>query len=158
MSSTGSRTTEDRRTSTGAWLGRGALGGLVGGAVFLAVNSAFVTTQGMPWPAPFRTIATLVQGPPPTEASVPLGVVLHVVISIAFGVVLALAARPVRRRPALVALGGLVAGLVIYLVDFQVLSRSVDHLSAFLAVTNQPLEVAAHLVFGAVAALFLLER
>jgi hypothetical protein len=73
-----------------------------------------------------------------------------------FGLIFAALLAPLRRRSAgWLAWAGLVFGGVVYLVDFQVLARFVPWFSAFL-LTNQPFELAAHLVFGAVLAALLL--
>jgi hypothetical protein len=50
---------------------------------------------------------------------------------------------------------GLLFGGVVYVIDIQIFARNVGYFSAFQA-TNQPLELAAHLVFGAVLAALLL--
>jgi hypothetical protein len=47
-------------------------------------------------------------------------------------------------------------GGAVYVVDFQIFARNVGYFSALVETTNQPLELAAHLVFGAVLAALLL--
>jgi hypothetical protein len=112
--------------------------------------------MGQDTAAPLRMIATIVEGPPPAEAVQGVGVVVHVVLSALFGLIFATLLLPLRRRSAgWFAWAGLLFGGVIYLVDFLVLARSVAWFSAFQG-TNQPLELAAHLVFGSVLAALLL--
>jgi hypothetical protein len=85
-----------------------------------------------------------------------IGVVVHVVLSAVFGLVFAALLLPLRRRSAgWFAWAGLLYGGAIYLVAFQVVARNVPWFSAF-QTTNQPLELAAHLVFGSVLAALLL--
>lgn len=149
-------TTARRGRGVSPWLGSGALAGLLAGAAFMALNAWFAAGNGLHPLAPFRTVATLVEGPPPVEATVGVGIVVHAVLSVLFGVVFAALLVPLRRRSAgWIAWAGLVFGGVVYLVDFQLLARGVAYFSAFRE-TNQPLELAAHLVFGAVLAALLL--
>lgn len=152
---------EQRGSGRGArWLGWGVLSGFLAGAVFIALNSWFAASMGNPVLAPFKVVATLAQGPPPPSTTIWIGMAIHSVLAALFGLVFAILVSPMRNRSAgWVLWAGLLYGGVIYIVDFQVLSRFVPQFSAFLAVTNQPLELAVHLVFGAVlAALLLLAR
>ncbi|GAA5103662.1 hypothetical protein [Haloechinothrix salitolerans] len=134
-------------------LAMGVLGGIVAGAGFIALTMWFAHTDGKDVVAPFKMISTIIEGPPPDQGTVWLGVVIHVVLSVAFGVLFALLTHP-WGTGTLAALAGLIYGGAIYVVNFQVLSRFVDHWSAFLDGTNQPFEVATHLVFGALLAVF----
>lgn len=139
------------------WLGAGVLSGFLAGVVFIALNSWFVTTMGKPTLAPFKTIATLAQGPPPPQATVWIGMAIHAVLSALFGLLFAaLVSQMGNRSAGWVLWAGLVYGGLIYVIDFQILSRFVGHFSAFLAVTNQPFELTVHILFGAVLAALLL--
>lgn len=143
-------------SSSSSWLGWGALSGFLAGVVFIALNSWFATTMGKPALAPFKVIATLAQGPPPPQATVWVGMVIHAVLSALLGLVFAALAGWIRERSAgLLMWAGILYGVVVYVIDFQVLSRFVPQFNAFLAATNQPLELAVHLVFGAVLAALL---
>ena len=145
-----------RAGATASWLGWGAFSGLLAGIAFLAINSWFAVSMGRDAGAPLRTIATVVEGPPPAEAVEGIGVVVHVVLSALFGLIFAALLLPLRRRSAgWLAWAGLLFGGAVYLVDFQFFARSVPWFSAFQA-TNRPLELAAHLVFGSVLAALLL--
>jgi hypothetical protein len=146
----------ERPRSTSSWLGWGAFSGLLAGLAFLALNSWFAMSTGQDAAAPLRRIATIAEGPPPMEAVEGVGVVVHAVLSAVFGLVFAALLLPLRRRSAgWFAWAGLLFGGAVYLVDFQVFARSVPWFSAF-RTTNQPLELAAHLVFGSVLAALLL--
>lgn len=150
------------RPSTGSartlpWLGWGLLSGFLAGVVFIALNSWFTTSMGKPALAPFKTVATLAQGPPPPHATIWIGMVIHSVLAALFGLVFAALVAPMLRNHSAGWLlwAGLTYGGILYVVDFQVLSRFVPQFSALLQVTNQPLELAVHLVFGAVLAALL---
>jgi vacuolar-type H+-ATPase subunit I/STV1 len=140
----------------GPWLGWGLLAGFLAGVVFIALTSWFATSMGNPQLAPFKVIATLAQGPPPMQATVWIGMAIHSVLSALFGLVFAAAVAPRRGSSGgSIIWAGLIFGGLIYIIDFQVLSRFVPQFSAFLQATNQPFEVTVHLVFGAVLAALL---
>lgn len=135
----------------------GVVGGFVAGAVFIALNAWFATTMGKSPLAPFMMIASIIQGPAALQtgtASVTIGMALHSVLSAVFGALFAGLTVPVR-APGPLLLGGLVFGGAIYVVNFLVLAPLVMQFKAF-TTTSQPLELAVHLVFGAVLVLFLL--
>ncbi len=145
-----------RPGATSGWLGWGVFSGLLAGIAFLALNSWFSVSMGQDTAAPLRTIATIAEGPPPAEAVQGVGVVVHVVLSALFGLIFATLLLPLRQRSAgWFAWSGLLFGGAVYLVDFQFLARTVPWFSAFQA-TNQPFELAAHMVFGSVLAALLL--
>ncbi|MDQ3710438.1 MAG: hypothetical protein M3387_14265 [Actinomycetota bacterium] len=132
---------------------RGAVGGLLAGAAFIAINMWFVASMGDPAVAPFELISTIVLGAGAIEAgtaSVPLGIAVHAVLSILFGVVFALAA-PMFKSNGTVALAGGAFGALLYLVNFLLIAQTV--LPQF-QMPNQPLELAVHLVFGHLLAVF----
>lgn len=132
----------------------GVLAGFLAGVAFAALNAWFAASNGMGALAPFRTIATIVQGPPPATATIWVGMLVHSVIAAILGVIFAGVLLPVRRRSAgWLAWAGLVYGAAVYIVDFQVLARIVPQFSAFQQV-NQPFEAAAHIAFGALLATF----
>ena len=138
------------------WLGWGALSGFLAGAAFMALHSWFAVTIGQDALAPYRTVATLVEGPPPALATAGIGMIVHPALSVLFGLLLAAALAPLRRRSTgWFAWAGLLFGGGVYVVDIQIFARNVGYFSAF-QTTNQPLELAAHLVFGAVLAALLL--
>jgi hypothetical protein len=130
----------------------GLLGGFLAGVPFIALNSWFATTMGKPALGPFKTVATIVQGPGALPGtSVVAGMAIHSVLSAILGIIFA--ALLIRmNRSGLLLTGGLIFGGIVYVVDFQILARFVHQLHSF-RMTNQPLELAVHLVFGAVLAM-----
>jgi uncharacterized membrane protein YagU involved in acid resistance len=130
---------------------RGAVGGVLAGLVFAGVTMWFAHSTGAKPDMPLRMISTIVKGDEAMAAgttSPALGTVVHVVLSALFGMVFALAV-PRFRTNGTVALAGTVYGLLLYVLNFLVLTP--------LAFTtfrnaNQPFEVFAHLVFGTLLA------
>jgi uncharacterized membrane protein YagU involved in acid resistance len=126
---------------------RGAVGGVLAGLVFAGVTMWFAHSTGGKPDMPLRMISTIVKGDTAMAAgttSPALGAVVHVVLSALFGMVFALAV-PRFRTNGTVALAGTVYGLLLYLVNFLVLSPAVF---TIFRNANQPFEVFAHLVFG----------
>ncbi len=131
----------------------GAAGGIIAGAGFAALNLWFATVAGKGTLAPFSMISTILLGPPLAEGVVWLGLMIHIVLSVTFGVVFALLTHPWGIGTT-ATLAGLVYGGAIYVINFQILSRVIDYWGAFIQETNQPFELASHLVFGAILAVF----
>jgi uncharacterized membrane protein YagU involved in acid resistance len=126
---------------------RGAVGGVLAGLVFAGVTMWFADSTGGKPDMPLRMISTIVKGDGAMAAgttSPALGAVVHVVLSALFGMVFALAV-PRFRTNGTVALAGTVYGLLLYVVNFLVLSPLVF---TIFRNANQPFEVFAHLVFG----------
>ncbi|WP_372595215.1 hypothetical protein [Actinotalea sp.] len=106
---------------------------------------------------PLQMIATIVQGEEALAAgtaSPALGLVVHMVLSMAFGGGLALLVTRVSSDAARAAVG-LAYGVALYLVNFLVIAPIAFPVFRD---ANQPLEVATHLIFGAVAVLFVMGR
>jgi hypothetical protein len=114
----------------GGALTRGAVAGIVAGWAFLLANMWFAYSQGLPAGAPLAVIATVFYAAPAptlTAASMLVGAVTHVGLSLGFGMgfaVLLLAVPALRRTPLLV-LAGLGYGLALWILDFQILGRTV---------------------------------
>jgi len=126
---------------------RGAVGGVAAGLVFAAVTMWFADSTGGTAELPLRMIATIVKGDQAMATgttSPALGGVVHVALSAVFGMVFALAV-PRFRTNGTVALAGTVYGLLLYVLNFLVLTPLV--FTTF-RMANQPFEVVAHLVFG----------
>jgi hypothetical protein len=126
---------------------RGVVGGVVSGVVFAAATMWYVASTGGPAVLPLRMISTIVLGDAAMgkgTTSPVLGAVVHLVLSAAFGVAFGLVV-PWLRTNGTVALAGVVYGLVLYLVNFQVLARL--FFTTF-KMANQPFEVVVHVVFG----------
>jgi uncharacterized membrane protein YagU involved in acid resistance len=126
---------------------RGAVGGVLAGLVFVGVTMWFAHSTGGKPEMPLRMISTIVKGDAAMAAgttSPALGAVVHVLLSALFGMVFALAV-PLFRTNGTVALAGTVYGLLLYVVNFLVLTPL-----AFTTfrMANQPFEVFAHLAFG----------
>lgn len=145
------------RPGLAAYALRGAIGGIVGGAVFIGITMWFSATQGNPPAAPFKLISSIVLGADSLmngAASVPVGALVHTANSLIFGVILGLIAARLPSNIS-IAVAGLVYGLLLYLVNFQLIGRFVF---PQFQMPNQPFELLSHLVFGALAALFLFNR
>jgi len=130
---------------------RGALGGVLAGLVFAGVTMWFAHSTGGTPDMALRMISTIVKGDAAMAAgttSPALGAVVHVVLSALFGMVFALAV-PRFRSNGTVALAGTIYGLLLYVVNFLLLTPLV--FTTFRDV-NQPFEVFAHLVFGTLLA------
>ena len=126
---------------------RGVVGGVVSGVVFIVATMWYSASTGGPAVMPLRMISTIVLGDAAMgkgTTSPALGVVVHLVLSAAFGVAFGLVV-PWLRTNGTVALAGVVYGLVLYLVNFQVLARL--FFTTF-KMANQPFEVVVHVVFG----------
>jgi uncharacterized membrane protein YagU involved in acid resistance len=136
-----------------ARLARGAVGGVVSGAVFIAVTMWFATTMpGGKAEMPLRMISTIVKGSDAMKegtTSAGLGLVVHVILSALFGVVFALAV-PYLRTNGTVALAGTIYGGLLYVVNFLVLAPL---FFTVFKTANKPFELFAHLVFGTVLSL-----
>lgn len=138
---------------TGPRLVTGAAGGFLAGVVFAALASWFAASMGSSPLAPFRVIATVVQGGAPAATNLWVGMALHAVLSAAFGILFVVLTAMVGNNGTLMA-SGLLYGGVIYVFDFQILARFVGEFEP--PMTNQPFLLATHLVFGGVLALFVL--
>lgn len=144
------------RTISARLVIRGAVGGVVAGVVFGVLNMWFAASTGMPADMPLKMIATIVQGQSAIAdgvANSALGLGVHMALSAAFGVGLAILVSRVA-SDAVRALIGLGYGLALYLVNFLIISPIAF---AVFRDANQPLELTTHLVFGSVAVLFLLD-
>ncbi|MDQ2852011.1 MAG: hypothetical protein M3Y49_15025 [Actinomycetota bacterium] len=112
----------------GAVLTRGAAAGLAGGLLFALANMWFSTAHGKPSVAPFLAISTIFHAsamPVMSQPDVITGLVLHLGLSLLFGIVFALIVTMLglSTRPLLLLAAGLVYGLVLYIVNFQIIGR-----------------------------------
>jgi hypothetical protein len=130
---------------------RGVIGGVVSGAVFIVATMWFVASTGGPAVMPLRMISTIVLGDAAMgkgTTSPGLGLLVHLVLSAGFGVAFGLVV-PWLRTNGTVAVAGVGYGVLLYLVDFQVLARL--FFTTF-KMANQPFEVVVHVVFGVLLA------
>lgn len=131
---------------------RGALAGLVAGWAFIGINMWYADSQGQPLTAPFELISSILLGQDALAAgdtNVALGMVIHSVLSVGFGLALAVVS-PMARTNGTMAAFGAVYGIGLFLLNFIVLAQTV--LPQFTN-PNLPLEFAAHVVFGVLLAL-----
>lgn len=113
----------------GAVLTRGAVAGLAGGLLFALANMWHAESQGKPIVAPFAAISTIFRGSDmPVMMSPPdiiAGLVTHLGLSLLFGMVFAVVVWLLRlsSKPPLLLAVGLAYGLLLYVVNFQVVAR-----------------------------------
>lgn len=138
----------------GARLFTGAVGGFCAGAVFIALTSWFAASNGLPPLEPFRVIASMAALAPAQIPELWLGMAIHSALSVVFGMIFAALTALVRGNGTLMA-AGFVYGGILYAVNFHVIARFLDVFANFRG-TNQPFELAIHLVFGGILGLFLL--
>ncbi len=136
---------------------RGAIAGITAGFVFLLANMAYATTQGKPSLAPFMDISTIFHGTDkpasmtPTLDMLATGAVVHISLSIAFGVVFALlvgAFAPLVRNWLVLAAAGVLYGVALYVVNFQILGNTIFEWFTNPQGPDQGFEVFIHAVFG----------
>lgn len=115
----------------GDLVNRGVVSGLFAGFVFILAQYGWFARLGRPPLAPLQAIATIFHGTkapptPPVPADAIIGLTLHAVLAMTFGLGfaaivagMALTARPLRTFPALaiVAIG---YGLLLYVFNFQI--------------------------------------
>ncbi len=132
---------------------RGSVSGFVGGVGFLIATMGFVTTQGLPAIAPLIDISTIFHGqdkPTPSPENMLVGLVTHTSLSIVFGIgfALLLAAVPTLRRVPLLVAVAIAYGLMLYVVNFQILGRTAFPWFTNPKGPNQGFEVFIHAVYG----------
>jgi uncharacterized membrane protein YagU involved in acid resistance len=136
---------------------RGAVAGIAAGFVFLLANMGYATTQGKPSLAPFMDISTIFHGTDrpasmtPTVDMLATGAVVHISLSIAFGIVFALMVglfAPLIRNWVVLTAAGIVYGLALYVVNFQILGNTLFQWFTDPNGPNQGFEVFIHAAFG----------
>lgn len=136
---------------------RGVVGGELAGAVFALVTVWFTTSLGMGRDMALLMMSTVASGRSSIEdgtASVAMGVGVHLFLSALFGVIFSLLVPKMRTNGTLLLSAG-VYGLIVYVVNFRLLSP------LFFPVfqdANQPFEVLIHLVYGQLLAIVFLSR
>jgi hypothetical protein len=117
----------------GELITRGAVAGLTAGIGFLLANMAYATSEGKPAEAPLMDISTVFHGTSkpagmtPTVDMVTTGLVTHIGLSILFGIsfaALVVVAGRMLRHTLLLALGGVLYGLALYVVNFQIFGNT----------------------------------
>jgi hypothetical protein len=136
---------------------RGAVAGIASGFVFLLANMGYATSQGKPSLAPFMDISTIFHGTDQPASTTPTldmlatGAVTHLSLSIAFGVVFGLfvgAFARLIRSWIVLGVAGIGYGLALYLVNFQILGRTVFEWFTNPNGPDQGFEVFIHAAFG----------
>jgi hypothetical protein len=136
-------------------LARGVVAGIAAGLLFLLANMWYADNQDLPAVAPLYDISTIfyfTDQPDPVPENAAVGLVVHLALSAGFGALLAVFAPLFASGRALV-FGSLVFGLVLYLVNFQILGRVA--FEWFQEGPNQTFEVIAHAGYGLLLAPFL---
>lgn len=153
---------ELRPLDLGVLLARGAIAGFVAGMAFLLANMWYAVSQGMPGISPLYVMSTVFHASDapianPTEAI--LGLTMHIILSLGFGMGFALLLVPLLRNiPALVG-GALAYGLALYVLNFQILGRTVFEFFTSPQGPDQLLEAFIHpLIFGLLLVPFFLGR
>lgn len=131
---------------------RGVVGGVVAGALFIAVTMWFADSTGGEAKGPLMMISTIVLGKTAMAdgtASVGIGAIVHFALSALFGALFALVAPRFRTNGTLL-IAGTAYGALLYVVNFLIFART---LFPVLKMANQPFEVVVHLVFGTLLAM-----
>lgn len=129
-------------------LARGVVAGTAAGLLFLLANMWFADSEGMPAVAPLwdtSTIFHFADKPDPTPENLAVGLIVHLALAAGFGALFAVLAGVVRGR-GMVFAAGAVFGLLLYVVNFQILGRG--FFEWFQEGPNQLFEVVAHLGYG----------
>ena len=138
----------------GAALARGAIAGVVAGFAFLLANMWFAYSQGQPPYAPLAVLATVftaASAPSLAAASLLVGLITHIALSLGFGMgfALLLLIVPRLRRPGPLALAAIGYGLALWILNFQILGRTVFPFFTNPHGPNQLFEGLVHpLIFG----------
>jgi uncharacterized membrane protein YagU involved in acid resistance len=143
----------------GDLLARGAVAGLLSGLVFLVASMGWAVKDNKPAVAPMIDISTIFHTqdvPKPVQAlefgpdNLVVGLTTHLMLSMLFGIGFALIAAVLLRHrgPGLLALGGLGYGLLLYVVNFQVLGRIFFEWFTNPMGPPQVFEAFIHAVFG----------
>lgn len=131
-----------------------AWAGIISGAVFMMLEMVMVPVfmEGSPWGPP-RMIAAIAMGqdvlPPPATFDFVIlmaAILVHFILSVAFALVLAWIIYRWAMGPAVLA--GAVYGLVLYLVNFYVLTA----VFPWFANARNWVSIFAHVMFGVIAA------
>lgn len=133
-------------------IARGAVGGLLSGAVFIAVTMWFVSSLDMPAQGPLRAISTIVLGSGALDdgsANAGLGLAVHGVLSVAYGIAFGVLVSRIR-HDGVIALLGAGYGAALFVVNFLVLAPL--QFTPFEG-ANKPFELVVHVVFGSLLAL-----
>jgi len=153
---------DQRPLDVGGLLARGAIAGIVAGLAFLLAEMWFAVSQGKPGISPLYAISTIFHAsaaPAPAPAEPVLGLTMHIVLSLGFGMGFAVVVVPWLRSLLALALGGLGYGLALWLLDIQILGRTVFPFFAPKGTADLIFGLLAHvLIFGLLLVPFFLGR
>lgn len=153
---------EQRPLDLGGLLARGAIAGLVAGMGFLLANMWFAVSQGMPGIAPLYAMSTVFHAssaPVAVPAEAMLGLATHLLLSLGFGMGFAVLLVPLLRSVPALILGALAYGLALWVLNFQILGRTVFPFFTDPMGPNQLFEGLIHpLIFGLLLVPFFLGR
>lgn len=121
---------ETHHVETGWWIKHGIIGGIIGAIGMLMAEMIIAALMGMDAFAPPRMIAGIALGPSAMQPSTPLvtaalvGMMLHFVLSIVYGLIFAWIVTNVRALQSRAAVIGsaTVFGLLLWLVNFYVIA------------------------------------
>ncbi|MBT2396976.1 hypothetical protein [Streptomyces sp. ISL-100] len=153
---------ELRPLDLGGLLARGAAAGFFAGMGFLLANMWFAVSQGMPGISPLYVMSTVFHASDvpvanPTEAI--LGLTVHIALSLGFGMGFALLLVPLLRKVPALVIGALAYGLALYVLNFQILGRTVFEFFTNPQGPDQLFEALVHpLIFGLLLVPFFLGR
>jgi hypothetical protein len=137
---------------------RGTVAGVVAGLAFLVANMLWATKSDLPAVAPLIDISTIFNFDDvanPTTENMFIGLVTHLTLSATFGLLFALLVARLRDLRMLV-VGGIAFGVALYVVNFQILGRTV--FPWFQEGPDQLFELFAHAGFGLLLVPFFVGR
>ena len=153
---------EQRPFDVGGLLARGAIAGIVAGMAFLLAEMWFAVSQGQPGTSPLYAISTIFHAssaPVLTPTEPVLGLTIHIVLSLGFGMGFAVLLVPWLRNLLALVLGGLGYGLALWVLDIQILGRTVFPFFAPKGSSDLIFGLLAHvLIFGLLLVPFFLGR
>jgi hypothetical protein len=153
---------EQRPLDLGGLLARGAIAGLVAGMAFLLANMWYAVNQGLPGIAPLYVMATVFHAsgaPVAAPAEAVLGLTIHIVLSLGFGIGFALLLVPWLRTTLALVGGALAYGLALWVLNIEILGRTVFPFFTNPKGPDQLFEFFIHpLIFGLLMVPFFLGR
>ena len=119
-----------RRLDTGWWIKHGIIGGIIGAIGMMMAEMIIAAILGMDAFQPPRMIAGMVLGQramepsTPTTTAAPIGMLVHMLLSIIFGLIFAwiVSAVPALRSTAAVIVAASFYGLLLWLINFYVIA------------------------------------
>lgn len=132
-------------------MGRGAAGGAVAGAAFAGLEAWNAISHDLPVRAPFLAISTILLGEDRVitgPSAQMVGLVIHLAISIFYGMAFGLV-TPRLWTNGTVALAGPAYGVLIYLIDLQIIAPI---WFPIFTTRDQSFELLVHVIYGMVVA------